>query len=601
MEKPIELTSGTAVGAWKVGTLLGRGGQGGVWAAKPVKTKHTPQRALKACFAPDDQARARFVREVEILRRCESPHVLKVYDQDLEWKEHVPGLPPFAYYVSEKCQGSLEQRQNELGDIRRRLAFFRQACAAVTYLHTMPEPVIHRDIKPANFLIAQELQNVVLADFGIARPLSSSALTEAFEVVGTPYYRAPEVLHGERGSIRSDVYCLGRVLEWLLTGDVSKDMSTRPVPRGADLDDDACDVLDRIIAKATQVTAANRYESVQEVADRLPDLWISVRLRPRTEPLLVNSDPAIVLPAAIDLARKNDQLGWRQLENQLRREYVDRMHAWRAENERRWRERHKETALPIADKLVDLGFPRLVLALAGAYSNNPGFSDQRRVVEDLSVIPRWRPDGTTAIMEAPRTLIYLLHYLHGALCLSYGQLDLAIQFAEVPIARERRDLVAPLWRSRDVTGWPSVLGSDCTWAWEYLCGMRQRKPILEQLFALQTDFDIGLTSYSMLLCLLELAHDAARAKPTDLTNLEDIRLDVPPLFMGAPRDVLGPAGRRVFGNRAVVDRVAERSSAKRSVLRDMWPAWRKLLFKFRRDIFDRWGYADDLPLPEALA
>lgn len=146
--------------------------QGAVWAAKPVKVKHTPQRALKICFATDEQGRARFVREVETLRRCDSPGILKVYDQDLEWKEHIAGVPAFAYYVSEKCQGSMEQRRAHLGDARRKLELFRQACAAVAYLHSLADPVIHRDIKPANFLIAQELSNVVLADFGIARALS---------------------------------------------------------------------------------------------------------------------------------------------------------------------------------------------------------------------------------------------------------------------------------------------------------------------------------------------------------------------------------------------------------------------------------------------
>lgn len=65
------------------------------------------------------------------------------------------------------------------------------------------------------------------------------------------------MLHGSRGSIESDIYGLGRLLEWLLTGEVSTDMATRAVPRGGELDDDACNALDGVIAKATQVTAAH--------------------------------------------------------------------------------------------------------------------------------------------------------------------------------------------------------------------------------------------------------------------------------------------------------------------------------------------------------
>lgn len=177
-------------------------------------------------------------------------------------------------------RGSLEERQRDLGEARARLNIFRQACDAVMHLHGLPAPVLHRDIKPANFLIAQELSNVVLADFGIARPLSAPPLTEAFEVVGTPFYRAPEVTNGERGTIESDVYCMGRLLEWLLTGDVARNMATRPVPRGPDLDDEACSLLDRVVAKATQAVPANRFASIKEMADQLPELWLSARPRP---------------------------------------------------------------------------------------------------------------------------------------------------------------------------------------------------------------------------------------------------------------------------------------------------------------------------------
>lgn len=590
-KKVLEFRKGTVIGDWKVNALLGRGGQGSVWSAKPVRTKHTPQRALKVCFALDNQARARFVREVQILRSCDSPHILKVYDDDLDWREHVPDMPSFAYYVSEKCQGSLEQRQHDLGDFRRRLALFRQACAAVTHLHTMSEPIIHRDIKPANFLIAQELNNIVLADFGIARPLSSSTLTEAFEVVGTPYYRAPEVLHGDRGTILSDVYCMGRLLEWLLTDDVSRDMATRPVPRGRDLDDDACDILDRIIVKATQVAPGNRFGSVQEIADQLPELWLSVRPRPKASLTVASTDPATVLPVALELARKNDQLGWRQLEDHLRRGLMDGLVKWRADNENEWRDRNKEIAFSVTDKIFDAACGRLIFALVGVYSNNPALADQRHVVDDFLTIPSWDLGGRTAIVEGPRALLYMLHYLHGALCLRYGQLDLAIQLAAVPVPYERGDGASPLWQHLDIT-WPKLLGENCLWAWEYLCGLREQRMVLQELFALQTDFDVGLASYSMVLSLLEFAADAASASPRDLTQ-EKVFLDVPPLFLGMERNTIVAAARRTVWNRAVVERIADRTGSSLSTMRQRWPDWKKHLLKFHRAAFHAWGYRDE--------
>jgi hypothetical protein len=593
-KKAPEFPVGTEIGRWRVNGLLGRGGQGSVWAAKPVKTKHTPQRALKVCFASDEQARARFEREVEILKRCDSPHILKVYDDDLDWKVHVPDMPPFAYYVSEKCQGSLEQRPQDLRDFRRCIDLFRQACAAVTHLHTMPDPVIHRDIKPANFLITKELSNIVLADFGIVRSLASSVLTEAFEVVGTPYYRAPEVLHGGRGTILSDVYCMGRFLEWLLTQDVSQDMGTRPVPRGRDLDDEACDILDRIITKATLVIPENRFTSVQEMADQLPELWYSVRPRPKTSLAVASTDPATVLTVALELARKNDQLGWRQQEAYLRRGLMDGLVKWRADNEREWRDGHKEIAFLVTDKIFDVACGRLIFALAGVYSNNPVLADQRRVVDDFLTIPSWNPGGTTAIVEGPRALLYLFHYLHGALCLSYGQIDLAIQLAAVPVPSERGDDTSPLWRHTDLTGWPKLLGGDYdyVWAWEYLCGLRERRTVLQQLFALQTDFDVGLASYAMVLSLLEFAADAARASPLDLTQ-EHIFLDVPPLFLGMASNTIVTAARCTVGNRALVERIVDLTGSSHSTMKQRWPDWKKCLLKFHRAAFKSWRYRDE--------
>jgi hypothetical protein len=599
-KKPIVLPPNTVVGAWKPTTPLGQGGQGAVWAAKPVKVKHTPPRALKACFAPDEQGRSRFIREVETLRRCDCPYILKVYDHDLEWKQWVAELPPFAYYVAEKCQGSIAQQQARLGDMRRRLILFRQICAALTYLHSMPDPVIHRDIKPDNFLITQELANVVIADFGIARALSDSTLTQAFEIVGTPYYRAPEVLHGSRGTTESDIYGLGRLLEWLLTGEVSTDMATRALPRGLEIDDDACNALDRIIAKATQVTPAHRYSSVQALADQLPDLWLSMKPRPKTGPVLPDTNVAVVLPAALELARTSDQLGWRQLQNQLRRDLVDGLTAWRNENERNWPgDRNKEGGAQFTDAVLDLAIGRIVFGLAGVYSNNPAFTDQRLVAEDLLTVPNWSPGGTAAISDAPRTLVYVYQYLHGALCMSYGQPDLALQLAGLTISEPYKSETHPLWRDRGLVGWPQLLGGTCTWAWEYVRSLRERRPALEQFFALQSDFDVGLAAYSMLLVLHELADDAARATPEAIAKA-DFLLDVPPLFTAMSPETVGAAARRTFGSPPLVARVAERAGGNVDTMRRLWPSRKKLILKFNREVFNQWGYIDRAPMPEHL-
>jgi eukaryotic-like serine/threonine-protein kinase len=166
---PFEFAKGTVIGAWRIARKLGRGGQGAVWEVKPTKTKHSPPRALKACFGTDDKARARFERETQLLKECKCEAILPVVDADMRWIAHVSGGPEFAYYVAECCLGSLEDRKDTIGEPNDRLRLFHEACRAVSHIHSLPEPILHRDIKPANFLLASEPRRLVLADFGIAR------------------------------------------------------------------------------------------------------------------------------------------------------------------------------------------------------------------------------------------------------------------------------------------------------------------------------------------------------------------------------------------------------------------------------------------------
>jgi len=465
----------------------------------------------------------------------------------------------------------------------------------------MADPVLHRDIKPANFLIAQELSNVVLADFGIVRALSDATLTQAFEIVGTPYYRAPEVLHGSRGTFESDVYGLGRLLEWLLTGEVSTDMATRPVPRGNELEDEACNVLDGIIAKATQVTPSHRFASVRSLLGQLPELWLAVRPRSKLAMILPGASAQAVLPVALELARTSDQLGWRRLQNQLRRDFVGAVQSWRKEREPKWRsDKDQGVGAEFTDSLLDLAMGRMALGLTGVYSGHSAFSDQRQIVDDLLSVPGWSRGGKDAIFEAPRTLVFVFQYLHGALCMDAKQHELALRLARMDVAKVDRAETLPLWRDSGLVGWPRLLGGNCRWAWEYLCGLRERRPLLEEFFALSSDYDAGLAAYSMLMVLVDLAEDAARAAPEALAKPDAFMLAVPPAFIGMSREVVASAARRTLCSKEVLESVASGANAKISTMQQLWSARRAQIYQFSREVFDRWLHPGDKPLPDLL-
>jgi serine/threonine protein kinase len=592
-----ELPKDTVIGGWKIGKRLGAGGQGVVFEARATE-KHAPPRALKVCFAEDDRARGRFKREVDLLKMCQGPHVLALIEAHPTWEVRVEGRPAFAYYVSELCEGAFDDLKVDLGDARRRLSLFREACVAVSHLHTMSDPVIHRDIKPANFLLAREPRRVVIADFGIAKnELAPSDLTATREVVGTQHFRAPEIVNGTSGNVQSDVYSLGRVLEWLMTGAISTDFAIRPVPRGRELDDDACEAIDRVTTKATVAVVGHRFASVKELMELLPDLWLTIKPRPRLEKLST-LDAKVVLPEALALARAGDRLGWFQLENQLRRAYADQVMHWRTNEEGR-PVQNVDELFACADRLVESIGGRLALSLAGIASQSDPLSDQSRLVEDLlSITSKNWNGGLKYVYEAPRGLVFLAQYLHGALCCHVGRLDLALQFAATPVPEENRNGQQPLWSDTGMTGWPGLFGEKADDAWRYIKGLYGRLLDLPELFALQTDMDVGLASYSMSLCLLEFAHAVPELRGKSDDELKALKpwLSVAPLFGFNDDATIRTAAARVFGKPSVTKLLAGRAGVAPRELQALWPMWRGFVEgSFKRSssrFFTRWQLGD---------
>src|SRR5205807_9068569 len=104
----------------------------------------------------------------------------------------------------------------------RAIHFALQACGSLAEAHAAG--IVHRDIKPANLFVTRvggEESFLKLLDFGVAHVMEadrSVTMTEMGMVVGTPAYMAPEACGGERADARSDLYSLGAVLYFMLTG-----------------------------------------------------------------------------------------------------------------------------------------------------------------------------------------------------------------------------------------------------------------------------------------------------------------------------------------------------------------------------------------------
>ena len=197
-------------GRYELVDPIGRGGVGAVWRAWDMRRKRYV--AAKVLRQVDAHALLRFVREQAL--RIDHPHVLAPAswaaddDQVLFTMDLVRG-------------GSLAHLIGDYGPLPPRYvcALLDQLLSGLTAVHA--EDVVHRDIKPANILLEATgtgRPHLRLSDFGIAMRKGEPRLTEQDFVVGTPGYFAPEQLLGAEPDFTADLYAVGLVALYLLTG-----------------------------------------------------------------------------------------------------------------------------------------------------------------------------------------------------------------------------------------------------------------------------------------------------------------------------------------------------------------------------------------------
>ncbi len=216
------LDNGVRVGSYSLIEPLGSGGMGEVWLARhellarPAAVKIVREAAL-GTGEEGSALRQRFAREAQATAELQSPHTVQLFDFGMT---ETGGF----YYVMERLRGMDLQRMVERhGPLPAERAVFllRQACRSLSEAHALG--LVHRDIKPANLFVCRlgrEYDFLKVLDFGVVSRQGRESLapiTAAGMVLGTPAFLAPELVSGSFDR-RADVYGLGCVAYWLLTG-----------------------------------------------------------------------------------------------------------------------------------------------------------------------------------------------------------------------------------------------------------------------------------------------------------------------------------------------------------------------------------------------
>jgi serine/threonine-protein kinase len=272
------MASGILSGRYEIGDRLGSGGMSSVHQATDLILERTVAVKILAEHLSDDERFVeRFRREALAVAKLIHPNIVQVYDTGIDEGRH--------YIVMEYVQGrsgaQILQRQGPL-DGETTAEIGAQACAGLDYAHR--RGIIHRDVKPGNLMIVGGPvgggeMTVKLTDFGIARAVEQTRITQVGSVVGTAAYLSPEQVRGEEAAPTTDVYALGVVLYQFLTGRLPYEGSSlaelavrqqneRPLPPST-YNDEVPETLGAAVLRALEGDPARRYASAGELAGGL--------------------------------------------------------------------------------------------------------------------------------------------------------------------------------------------------------------------------------------------------------------------------------------------------------------------------------------------
>jgi len=282
-----KLESAQQIGSYKLTNLIGKGGMGEVWRAE--------HRMLSRCSAiklinpgaidvstegssNPQTAVMRFEREAQATAALRSPHSVEIYDFGMTQDGRF-------YYVMELLDGmDLDSLVKRFGPLpaSRVIFFLLQICDSLSEAHELG--LVHRDIKPKNIFdcrLGRNFDFIKVLDFGLVKNIGRGGdqhLTQDGTTTGTPAYLSPEAARGSKDvDARSDLYSLGCVAYWLLTGQpvfegsnavatILQHVTDAPIPPSQRTENPVPTDLEEVVLRCLEKDPAKRPQSADELS-----------------------------------------------------------------------------------------------------------------------------------------------------------------------------------------------------------------------------------------------------------------------------------------------------------------------------------------------
>ena len=279
---------------------IGRGGMANVYLAEDtyLDNRQVAIKILRSNFENDSLAIARFQREAYAMAELNHPNIVGISDvgdaddQQYIVMEYIDGLT-LKQYINEHAPLANEEAIR-IGD---------EILAAMALAHS--SGIIHRDLKPQNILITKD-GTAKVTDFGIAKALSETSLTQTNSMFGSVHYLSPEQARGGNATPQSDLYAIGIIIYEMLTGAIPFDGDSavtialkhfqENLPSIINQNKNVPQALENVVIKATAKKLSDRYANV---TDMRRDLNLALSLDHAHDPKLTfteDADATKILP-----------------------------------------------------------------------------------------------------------------------------------------------------------------------------------------------------------------------------------------------------------------------------------------------------------------